>query len=583
MTRILPQSPSLEYLRKEAKHLHRDYRDRNAEVCPVLRLHPRLNGLTDEQIFAAAISLQDVQHALALDYLCDSWLALIRRCGHTGEAVNINDTQVNLLSTDVAPLYVAGQPILGIDIGSSCIKLVQLARKDGHSQLQCFGIEPLVEKAVVETTIEDADAVVAALGRLVQRCGATTRDVALGVSGTKVISKLIEMPASLTDDELEQEICFGADQYIPFPIDEISLFFEVRGILPTNPDSLLVQLTACQLSQVEQLQRVLEHAGLNPVIIDVEAHCIDRVCRSMDLPVAATNAAVFEIGATLSRITVLSETGGTPYTREQLFGLRQLTDEISRRYHVTLAQAEAAVQQNDTAFLPDYFQRVFEPFLEATAEQLKRSLKFFESSTRVGRVEHVVLAGGGATLPGLSDVVRNWVKLPVSVANPFSSVRVSEDLSVEEIASVAPLLTLATGIALRGVIGQGEDQNVGRARRVRTPSNFTEEVTRRDQQAVRAFVTKVLTDAVNDRAELIRFKRERGSIVVRSLQAGEFVELNRPPAQMWEHIVGVLCELLDEGTGDFVHLQNESGQPVSMNLLSTDITSVMEVELHHAS
>lgn len=401
MTRSLPEDPSLEYLKKEAKNIHRDYKSKQKSACDMLRNHARFKDLSSDEILVSSISLQEVQHALAIDYGFDGWSALRRRLQQSSPAI-VAHTRVNLLPANSAGRWDDG--LLGIDIGSSCIRLIELACREGEPIVLGYGSEPLIESAVRETSIEDEAAVVAALKRLVARCKPRTTNAALAAPDSSVIYKLIEMPRDLGDDNLEREICLGADQYVPYPLRDVSLAYEVWGVSQRNAENVEVMLTACRRQKTDVRQRVLEQAGLTPCVIDVDAHCIDRVFRILS-PELTEPVAVFDIGSTMSRLAVLLKARSVPYSRQQLFGVAQLTSEIQRRYWVTFEQADAAVRHGDTGYLEDYDSAVYQPFLAACLQQVARNLKLYLTQSQFDKVGCIVLTGGGALLPGLATMV----------------------------------------------------------------------------------------------------------------------------------------------------------------------------------
>jgi len=305
---------------------------------------------------------------------------------------------------------------------------------------------------VVEKNINDVDAVADTVRQVVAQSRTKTKDAALAVAGSAVITKVIEMPRGLNDDALESQISIEADQYIPFPLDEVSIDFEVQGEHPDNPDMVNVLLAACRRENVELRAAVLEHASLEPRVVDVEAYAIERA-----YPLISDQwedqeeqvVAIIDIGATMTTLSVLLN-GQTIYTREQLFGGKHLTEEIQRRYGLSADEAGLAKKQGG---LPDdYVDEVLNPFKDAVVQQITRSLQFFFSSSQYNQVDHIVLAGGVASMDGLASLAQERLSTLVSVANPFVDIPVASRVNAVALASDAPGLMVAMGLAMRSFV-----------------------------------------------------------------------------------------------------------------------------------
>ena len=341
-------------------------------------------------------------------------------------------------------------PILGIDISSTSVKLLELARSGSRYRVESYAVEPLPPNSVVEKNITDADLVGEAIGRAVKKSGTRTRAAACAVSGSAVITKVISMPSNLSDDEMEGQIQIEADQYIPYSLDEISLDFEVLQPSESDPDRVDVLLAASRSDNVDVRVAALEVGGLQAKIVDVEAFALEN---AVELIIAggggiedAHVVAVMDVGATTSTLSVLQE-GSIIYTREQLFGGRQLTDEIQRRYGLSYEEAGLAKRQGG---LPDNYEpEVLEPFKESMAQEVNRALQFFYSSSQVGAVDHVIVAGGCASIAGIEELITPKVDVPVTIANPFANMSVASKVRADALANDAPAMMIACGLSLR--------------------------------------------------------------------------------------------------------------------------------------
>ncbi len=343
--------------------------------------------------------------------------------------------------------------MLGLDIGSTSVKLLELSRSGGEYLVESYGVEPLPENAVVEKNISDIEGVGEAIGRLIERCKSKLKLAALAVAGSAVITKTIEMSAELTDDELEEDIQDQADQYIPYPLEEVALDFEVQGPSPRSEEQVEVLLAACRSENVEMREAALEIGGLKAKVVDIEAHCMQRAFELMRDQFSEEGddedeqvIAIVDIGATMTTLSVLTGSG-PPYTREQLFGGKQLTEEIQRRYSLLVEEAGLAKKQG--VLSDDYENEVLLPFKEAIVQQVTRSLQFFYSSSAYDDVDHIILAGGTSSIDGLGEMVAAKLGTPCSIANPFVNMSASSKVSAENLASDAPALMIPCGLALR--------------------------------------------------------------------------------------------------------------------------------------
>ncbi len=340
-------------------------------------------------------------------------------------------------------------PLLGVDISSTAVKLLQLSRAGNRYRVDHYAVEPLPPNAVVEKNIVEVEAVAEAIRRAVTRAGTKARHAAAAVAGSAVITKIIPMPAELDENDLEAQIELEAVNYIPYPIEEVNLDFEVLGPIPNNPEMVQVLLAASRSENVELRQSALELAGLTARVMDVEAFAVENAFAliSDDLSIPRDGVvALVDIGATMTTLNVL-RSGRTLYSREQVFGGKQLTDEIMRRYGLSYEEAGLAKRQGG---LPDTYEvEVLEPFKEATVQQISRLLQFFYAGSEFNRVDQIVLAGGGASLAGLPEMVEEQLGVATVVANPLAQMTLGPRVQARALAQDAPALMIATGLALR--------------------------------------------------------------------------------------------------------------------------------------
>jgi len=341
-------------------------------------------------------------------------------------------------------------PLIGLDITTSSIKLIELSQSGGQYRVEAYAAEPTPHNAINEKAIVDAAAVGDAIRRAVKRSGVRAKECAVAISGDAAITKAVQMPKNLSDAELEQQIEMQADQYIPFPMEEVSYDFQVLGQSEKDPDMREVLLVASRSENVEQRVAAVSASGLVAKLVDVEAYALERsfglVAPQLGSGHDELTVALVDIGATMTTLSVLHN-GRTIYTREQLFGGRQLTEEIQRRYGLSMEEAGLAKKQGG---LPDdYDSEVLQPFKEAVVQQVSRSLQFFFAAGQFHDVDYILLAGGTASIPGLDRLIQQKIGTQTLVANPFADMALSNKVNAGALASDAPSLMIACGLALR--------------------------------------------------------------------------------------------------------------------------------------
>jgi type IV pilus assembly protein PilM len=339
--------------------------------------------------------------------------------------------------------------LLGVDISSTSVKILELSRNNGRYQVESYASEPLPANAVVEQSIGDEEAVGLVIKKTLGKVKASSKRAAIAVAGSAVITKNIEMNEGLTDDEMDYQIRIEADQYIPYPLEEVALDWQIQGPseLPGNVDVLLA---ACRLENVELRKDALEIGGLETGIVDIEAFCTERCYELVRTQLAddedIDTVAIIDIGATMTTLSVLNQ-GKTIYTREQLFGGKQLTEEVMRRYG--LSEEEALRAKLDGGLPDDYESEVLDPFRDSVVQQVSRSLQFFYSSSQYNDVDYIILAGGTSSIIGLDQLTQEKLGISAIVANPFVNMTLSQKVNASLLNNDAPSLMIACGLAMR--------------------------------------------------------------------------------------------------------------------------------------
>lgn len=343
------------------------------------------------------------------------------------------------------------KPLAGLDISSSSVKLVELSMDGkGAYKVERYAIEALPRQAVVDGSIVNLEAVSDAIARALRRLASGVRNVAMALPASSVITKKIVLPDGLRENEMEQLVESEANQYIPFALDEVNLDYQVIGPAAGSPGEVEVLLAASRKEKVEDRVAVAQAAGLKAVVVDVESLATESALMlvSRMLPEEGRDKVIglIDIGASVTNVTMFRNDHQI-YSREQVFAGNQLTLDISRRYGMSIDEAEAAKR---AGALPDtYLQEVMRPFMDNLALEVSRALQFFFTSTPYNRVDHLVLAGGCAVMPGLADVVGARTQIETIVANPFVGMTLSTAVRPKALLADAPSLMVACGLALR--------------------------------------------------------------------------------------------------------------------------------------
>lgn len=345
----------------------------------------------------------------------------------------------------------ASPPLIGLDISSSAVKMVELGEAGkGAYRLERYVIEPLPKDAVTDGNISNLEATAETVKRAYKKLGSRFRNVAMALPVAMVITKKIILPADQREEDMEIQVEAEANQYIPFAMDEVNLDFQIIGPAPNSADEVEVLIAASRKEKVEDRVAVAETAGLKTVIMDVDSYAtleaFGLIAPQLPANGRDQNIAIVDIGAHMMHFYVIRN-GQQMFSREQAFGGNQLTQDIQRAFNLSSEEAEAAKRNGG---LPDNYEiDVLQPFTETLALEVARALQFFFTSTTHTQVEHILLAGGCALIPGLDEIVAKRTNINTLVANPFSGMGHPAKMRPQQLAADAPMLLIATGLALR--------------------------------------------------------------------------------------------------------------------------------------
>jgi type IV pilus assembly protein PilM len=343
------------------------------------------------------------------------------------------------------------KPLAGLDITTSSIKLIELVPSGKGYRVECYAAEPSPPNSITEKSIVDAEAVGEAVRRAVKRSSTRATEVAIAISGDAAITKVIQMPRNLNENDMETRVEVQADQYIPFPMEEVSFDFEIIGESATDPDMVDVLLVATRTENVDQRRAAVEAAGLTARVVDVEPFALENACNLMthQMPDGGMDhqVTVVDFGASTTTFSVLQDLR-VAYTRDFNFGGQQLTEEIMRVYGLSLEDADHAKKQGG---LPSNYQpEVLDPFIDDMTQQVSRSLQFFLASGG-GREQpdQILVCGGCANISGVADLIASKVGIPTEVGDPLGQMKISARSRSQGVSEDATALLTACGLALR--------------------------------------------------------------------------------------------------------------------------------------
>lgn len=339
--------------------------------------------------------------------------------------------------------------ILGIDISEAAVKLLELSKSADGYKVESYGMRPIPEGVLVNNDPENMEIIAETIREVLKQADTKLRNASIAIAGSDVFRKVISMPSGLSDSEMEEQIIVDADQYIPYPLDEVRFDFEVinedeaKGI----SDVLLV---ASRTENIDERVAVLEMAGIITKVVDLETFvmidALDLLSDQMPSSDTPQTVAMIDIGASIISLNVIKE-GRSLYARDQTFGGRQLTEEIQRIYGYSFEEAGRAKRSAD---VPEgYNTEALDPFKHAIVQQIARALQVFYSSAASEDIDCIVFAGGCASIDGMADLIEEDQRCPVLIANPFLHMKLAKKVNEKGLHADGPALMVACGLALR--------------------------------------------------------------------------------------------------------------------------------------
>ena len=355
-----------------------------------------------------------------------------------------------MVQLDFSFLSAKSKSLIGLDISSSSIKMVELASDSRHSyRVERYVIEILPREAVADGNIANLEVTAEAVRRAWKKMRSSTRQCAIALPASHVITKKIIVPAGLREDELDLQVESEANQYIPFALEEVNLDYQIIGSAPTSPDEMEVLIAASRKEKVEDRVAVVEAAGLKASVMDIESFAVqaafELIEKQLDNDDKDRIIALIDVGANVMNINILYK-GQQVYAREQAFGGNQLTQNIARLFNMSFEEAEAEKRRNK---LPENYEtELLQPFVDSMAQEVSRALQFFFTSTQYNKVDIIILSGGSAVLPNADTIIAQRTQIKTITANPFKGMPVADKYR-KELAKDASSLMVACGLALR--------------------------------------------------------------------------------------------------------------------------------------
>lgn len=339
--------------------------------------------------------------------------------------------------------------VIGIDIGSSSVKLVQLKDLKGTYQLLNVGIVPLPPEAIVDNTLMDSSSIVNAIKNLMASLGVKIKDVACSISGNSVIIRKIILPA-MPSEELEDQIAWEAEQYIPFDINDVNMDFQILSPDSNDPSKMNVLLVASKKDIINDYFAVFNEAGLLLSVVDVDSFAVQNAFEvNHDVGVEEV-IALINIGASVMNINVVKG-GITLFTRDVQMGGNLYTEEIQKQMGLSSTEAESmkmlAMDTGNNALL-----EILVKVNESITQEIRRSLDFYNSTANDDRITRIFVSGGSSKVYSLLEAINEKLGLPVEMINPFARLKYNEkDFDPEYLQEIGPLMAVSVGLATRRV------------------------------------------------------------------------------------------------------------------------------------
>ena len=341
--------------------------------------------------------------------------------------------------------------VIGLDIGCSSVKLVELREDKKGYKLQNLAISPLPPEAIVDGALMDSVTIIDAVRDVIANSKTKTKDVVTSVSGHSVIVKRISLPF-MTEAELEESIQWEAERYIPFDINDVNIDFQIFGAAPDNPEVMDVVLVAAKKDIINDYVSIIMETGLNPVIIDIDSFALENMLAINYEVAKEETVAIVNVGASVTNINIIKN-NISAFTRDIFKGGNQITEEIQRQLHVDHEEAEKIkVGSKVDLASQSVIENVLKTASESLAVEIGNSLDFFQSTTTYEKIGKFFLSGGGSKIKDFDMTLQQQIGIPVEIVNPFKKVEYSgKNFDLEYLREIGPIMAVGVGLASRKV------------------------------------------------------------------------------------------------------------------------------------
>lgn len=348
-------------------------------------------------------------------------------------------------------LFSKKRNVIGLDIGSSSIKLVELTEGKNGYKLKNLALLPLPPEAIVDGALMDSVTIVDTIKELISTTKTKTKNVVTSLSGHSVIVKKITLPF-MTEAELEESIQWEAERYIPFDINDVNIDFQIFAGGSENPDLMDVILVAAKKDIINDYVSVLVEAGLNPVIIDIDAFALENMM-AINYEIEKDEIiAIANVGASVTNINIIKN-NVSAFTRDIFKGGNLITEELQRQLHIDYDEAEKIKigSKIDVSSQP-IAQKVLQNASESLAIEIGNTLEFYQSTTTYEKINKLYLSGGGAKIKDFDIILQQQIDIPVEIINPFKKIEFNEkSFDIEYLREIGPIMAVGVGLALRKV------------------------------------------------------------------------------------------------------------------------------------
>jgi type IV pilus assembly protein PilM len=346
-------------------------------------------------------------------------------------------------------LFRRNKSLVGLDIGSSAVKAIELKSAGKSYRVQAIGVEPIPADSIVDGAIIDSAAVAGAIGRLFANKQFKAKDVAASLSGNSVIVKKITLPL-MSEQELSESIYWEAEQYIPFDIQDVNLDYEILdgGSEAANQGTMDVLLVAAKKDKIADYTSVITQMGRMPVVVDVDAFALQNAYEA-NYGFEPGITVLLNAGASAININIVSG-GQSVFTRDVSMGGNSFTEAVQKELNLPFDAAEQLKKGHDVDGITyDEARPVLKAMTDNVLLEVEKTFDFFKATASSDQIDRIVISGGASRVEGFTDALRERFGTSVEAFDPFKQVTLDGSRLGVNAEELAPLAAVAVGLALR--------------------------------------------------------------------------------------------------------------------------------------